>query len=75
MSQPFDIGIDSLTAEKSVSSVRDYSHRDLADIDTNAKSFYIETFGCQMNVHDSEKVAGVLLERVLAEALRPRGSA
>ena len=27
------------------------------------KSFYIETFGCQMNVHDSEKVAGVLLSR------------
>src|SRR5271166_2817351 len=29
----------------------------------SAKSFYIETFGCQMNVHDSEKVAGVLLGR------------
>jgi tRNA-2-methylthio-N6-dimethylallyladenosine synthase len=27
------------------------------------KSFYIETFGCQMNVHDSEKVAGLLLAR------------
>ena len=25
------------------------------------KTFYIETFGCQMNVHDSEKVAGVLM--------------
>src|ERR1700704_1472418 len=25
------------------------------------KSFYIETFGCQMNVHDSEKVIGTLL--------------
>jgi tRNA-2-methylthio-N6-dimethylallyladenosine synthase len=24
------------------------------------KRFYIETFGCQMNVHDSEKVAGTL---------------
>src|SRR5487761_1876797 len=24
------------------------------------KTFYIETFGCQMNVHDSEKVAGTL---------------
>jgi tRNA-2-methylthio-N6-dimethylallyladenosine synthase len=27
------------------------------------KTFYIETFGCQMNVHDSEKVAGVLVSR------------
>src|SRR5512145_3364041 len=26
-------------------------------------TFYIETFGCQMNVHDSEKVAGTLLAR------------
>ena len=27
------------------------------------KTFYLETFGCQMNVHDSEKVAGVLMAR------------
>ena len=27
------------------------------------KSFYIETFGCQMNVHDSEKVIGTLEQR------------
>jgi tRNA-2-methylthio-N6-dimethylallyladenosine synthase len=26
-----------------------------------SKTFYIETFGCQMNVHDSEKVIGTLL--------------
>jgi len=26
-----------------------------------ARTFYIETFGCQMNVHDSEKIAGLLL--------------
>ena len=25
------------------------------------KTFYLETFGCQMNVHDSEKVAGTLI--------------
>ncbi|MGE5488564.1 MAG: tRNA (N6-isopentenyl adenosine(37)-C2)-methylthiotransferase MiaB [bacterium] len=27
------------------------------------RTFYLETFGCQMNVHDSEKVAGVLAMR------------
>ncbi len=31
-----------------------------------AKTFYIETFGCQMNVHDSEKVAGVLMAHGLS---------
>src|ERR1700675_2545386 len=25
------------------------------------KTFYLETFGCQMNAHDSEKVVGTLL--------------
>ena len=25
------------------------------------KTFYIETFGCQMNAHDSEKVIGTLV--------------
>jgi len=30
---------------------------------SSAWTFYIETFGCQMNDHDSEKVAGVLLRR------------
>jgi tRNA-2-methylthio-N6-dimethylallyladenosine synthase len=27
------------------------------------KTFYIETFGCQMNVHDSEKVVGTLVSQ------------
>src|SRR5271157_122662 len=34
-----------------------------ASIAGAGKTFYIETFGCQMNVHDSEKVAGVLMAR------------
>ena len=25
-----------------------------------AKTYYIETFGCQMNVHDSERLGGLL---------------
>jgi tRNA-2-methylthio-N6-dimethylallyladenosine synthase len=27
------------------------------------KTFYLETFGCQMNVHDSEKVIGTLMQQ------------
>src|SRR5256885_7768274 len=27
------------------------------------KTFYLETFGCQMNVHDSEKVVGTLVSQ------------
>jgi tRNA-2-methylthio-N6-dimethylallyladenosine synthase len=29
----------------------------------NEKTFYLETFGCQMNVHDSEKVVGTLVSQ------------
>jgi tRNA-2-methylthio-N6-dimethylallyladenosine synthase len=29
--------------------------------ENTVKTFYIETFGCQMNAHDSEKVVGTLL--------------
>jgi tRNA-2-methylthio-N6-dimethylallyladenosine synthase len=31
------------------------------------KTFYIETFGCQMNAHDSEKVIGTLLAQGYAQ--------
>ncbi|HEV2992049.1 MAG TPA: tRNA (N6-isopentenyl adenosine(37)-C2)-methylthiotransferase MiaB [Candidatus Angelobacter sp.] len=31
--------------------------------DVRQKTFYIETFGCQMNVHDSEKVIGTLVQQ------------
>ena len=32
------------------------------------KRFYIETFGCQMNVHDSERVAGTLIAMGYSQA-------
>lgn len=35
------------------------------------KKFYIETFGCQMNVHDSEKVIGTLLARGYSQVENP----
>src|SRR5438552_14022654 len=31
--------------------------------DPASKTFYLETFGCQMNVHDSEEVIGTLLQQ------------
>jgi len=74
MSKPFDIGIETLAAgsQAAVTSAaasvtptnaNDFRASDLPVAVPNGKSFYIETFGCQMNAHDSEKVAGVLLER------------
>ena len=36
-----------------------------------AATFYLETFGCQMNDHDSEKVAGVLLARGYTQVAKP----
>ena len=39
----------------------------MASIETpekpSPKTFYIETFGCQMNAHDSEKVIGTLAQQ------------
>ena len=36
-----------------------------------SKTFYIETFGCQMNVHDSEKVRGLLRDRGYLQVSSP----
>lgn len=38
------------------------------------KTFYIETFGCQMNVHDSEKVAGTLLHEGYSQVDTPEAA-
>ena len=35
------------------------------------KTFYIETFGCQMNAHDSEKVVGTLIGQGYAQVATP----
>jgi tRNA-2-methylthio-N6-dimethylallyladenosine synthase len=35
------------------------------------KTFYIETFGCQMNAHDSEKVVGTLLQSGYTQVAEP----
>ena len=70
MAKSFDIGIDDVRATGVACNVR----TELGSLDaaapSNGKSFFIETFGCQMNVHDAEKVAGVFLAR----GYRPAGS-
>src|ERR1700730_3860414 len=63
MAKPFDIEINSLIDANGMPVASVSSYREATGSYPQAKSFYIETFGCQMNVHDSEKVAGVLLER------------
>ncbi len=38
------------------------------------RTFYIETFGCQMNAHDSEKVIGTLLSEGYAQVETPEAA-
>src|SRR5271155_3822378 len=52
-----DVRLDSLT------SMAPARVSEPAQSEPNGRTFYLETFGCQMNAHDSEKVAGVLLGR------------
>jgi len=62
MAPTFDISLESLR----VRSVTDPNAAgDVASMAPAPASstFFLETFGCQMNDHDSEKVAGVLLSR------------
>lgn len=38
------------------------------------KTFYIETFGCQMNAHDSEKVVGTLISQGYTQVETPEAA-
>ena len=57
MSKLFDIELERLTGQPS------YSGAVRGAAGGQDGTFFLETFGCQMNDHDSEKVAGVLLSR------------
>jgi tRNA-2-methylthio-N6-dimethylallyladenosine synthase len=59
MSKLFDIGLESLTG-RGVASLPAAQRWVSAPLQG---TFFLETFGCQMNDHDSEKVAGLLLSR------------
>src|SRR5882724_13568768 len=62
MAGTFDISLDSL-AGRSVASENAATAGSSAEPHPSGPTFFLETFGCQMNDHDSEKVAGVLLSR------------
>jgi tRNA-2-methylthio-N6-dimethylallyladenosine synthase len=75
MGKSFDIGLERLIAGDSERRVAGRALPQGGSLSTATASaqarvpvqpsatFYLETFGCQMNEHDSEKVAGVLLAR------------
>jgi tRNA-2-methylthio-N6-dimethylallyladenosine synthase len=69
MAPAFDISLDSLRIRSvenpnAAGNATSISSCDPASTSQPAGgTFFLETFGCQMNDHDSEKVAGVLLSR------------
>ena len=68
MSKLFDIGLERLTGLAPVS-------RALQNVAAGQRgTFFLETFGCQMNDHDSEKVAGVLLSRGYRQVESPEAA-
>jgi tRNA-2-methylthio-N6-dimethylallyladenosine synthase len=64
MSKTFDIEIGKLTGQAPKSLVKSEQRG----------TFFLETFGCQMNEHDSEKVAGVLLSRGYQQVETPEAA-
>ncbi|MDD6040462.1 MAG: tRNA (N6-isopentenyl adenosine(37)-C2)-methylthiotransferase MiaB [Clostridia bacterium] len=47
---------------------QEHAIQQILNMDVRPRSFHIVTYGCQMNAHDSEKLAGMLLEMGMTEA-------
>src|SRR5229473_300927 len=73
MAQEFHVGLDVLTGERPLMAHSPAAVQQPAP--EAGRTFYMETFGCQMNVHDSEKVAGVLLRRGYRQVDTPEAAA
>ena len=83
MGKSFDIGLERLAGVGAASVRADPSVREenptltnqgWGTQETERGTFYLETFGCQMNEHDSEKVAGVLLARGYKQVETPEAA-
>jgi len=68
MSKLFDIGLERLTGQPALSGVVQGA------IAGRRGTFFLETFGCQMNDHDSEKVAGLLLSKGYRQVETPEAA-
>src|SRR5580704_12014487 len=68
MGKSFDIGLERLTSagvpEGKAPASEGGPYIGGQDAGATGSTFYLETFGCQMNDHDSEKVAGKVFSRV-----------
>lgn len=84
MGKTFDIGLERLTGRPQFPTGSSFSTKN-ADLNGAAAelglhrgvlrgTFFLETFGCQMNDHDSEKVAGVLLSRGYQQVESPEAA-
>ena len=69
MGKLFDIGLESLTGQSAYSGALESA------VAGQRGTFFLETFGCQMNDHDSEKVAGLLLSRGYRQVETPEAAA
>jgi tRNA-2-methylthio-N6-dimethylallyladenosine synthase len=76
MSKTFDIGLERLTG--ATAPILGVSLESVAarnqSVGAARGTFFLETFGCQMNDHDSEKVAGVLLSRGYRQVASPESA-
>src|SRR5580692_1573372 len=74
MGKTFDIGLERLTAGAGAVAAEANLYRPVGSGNGERGTFFLETFGCQMNDHDSEKVAGVLLSRGYRQVETPESA-